>query len=184
MYWLSVFLIAVGRAPAGGIDEFFCSTPFLLSICDDSDGLWARIEYGEGFESQGTYDCVSVAKDGSVLVYRYIAPLRRMRMVQMLVPPGHEPPAWTGDWVRSGRVDVLWANAAAVGVAAGNGGKRLYVAAASPKELLVFDRDPDTGWLSLQDVSGFSSEAARTEYLADIRTRWSQERTIRERRRR
>jgi hypothetical protein len=173
-YWLLVLLICPVRAPASEADDFFCRTPLLQLMCDDSDGLRARIESGAGFESQGSYDCISVATDGSVLVHRYLAVLRCVRMVQILAPPGHEAPAWTGSWERSGRLDVLWANAAEAGVAAGDGGKRVYVAASS-NELLVFDRAPNTGLLSLQDVRGFRSEAARAEFLADIRARWSRE---------
>ncbi len=111
--------------------------PTIRDVCDESKGATVLIEFGRGWDALGNYDCVMLRDQGSIAVYRYIAGMRRMLLVQRFQPAGVPPPAGVRRPNDSPRFDALSVAIGAEGVAVEPDGQVVYVAAAVPTDLLL-----------------------------------------------
>jgi hypothetical protein len=174
---ISCAIIAIGgatlRSSVIALDE-------LPPFCDDSTGRRARIEYGAGagWDFVGTYDCLTLTNGDGIVIYRHIPSLRHLFKVQLLQSAGGKVPEG-GRWYKDSRhVDPLPRPIVSAGIGVGDDGRTVYVTAAVSTELVVFDRDPETGLLSFHNVRSFSTESARSEFLVQLSKAWQESRPI------
>lgn len=119
-------------------------------------------------QSYTPMDCIFVTATGRLFVYRPGAPeRRRVYVVQEFRPDGwfNELPAsrW---WNEKIIVEPLPSPVAPEGIAAEDDGSVVYVASASPRSVLLFDRDRETGMLRFHKLREFGSETERDKFLS------------------
>jgi hypothetical protein len=182
--WI-VAIIALAGTTIGRSDGIVeGEPPSIFVMCDDTSERSALIEYGKGFDSIGTYDCIALTEQGSIFVHRYVAVLRRVLRVQVLLPDGSTETPDGRWWKDSRKVDTLPQAIAAAGIAVGDDGRTVYVTGVASAQLVVFDRSPETGWLSFREARNFATESECTDFLAGMRKAWLSSRAMREERRR
>ena len=133
-------------------------------FCDEAKGGCAVVEYGTGADGAGV-DLIRLTGTGSITVYRFFPPLRRVRFMQNIVGSGESEAANA----MQPNPPRLPAGIAQTGIAAADDGRTVYVQATSDAH---FERDPKTGLLTFSDVRLFVSEDERSDFLKTMRGQW------------
>jgi hypothetical protein len=142
------------------------SVPTIFDWCEDWKGTGAVIEFGRGFEAHGTLDCIKFTDQQGLVIVRILSQ-RLSRLVQRLQPAFVPAPESKITWLDdSPRVDPLPTAIAAAGIAVDVDGRNVYVAAAVPTQLLIFDRSLETGVLRFRGLRTYETEIQRWVFLA------------------
>jgi hypothetical protein len=129
-------------------------------------GRAVLIEYGRGPNGDGKIDSVTFTGSGLLFVGRFVPAQRRFTHLQTLAGAG----AAETPLPNSIRLPIALAN---TGIAAADDGKVVYVQAAAPAQVAVFDRNVDTGLLTYRGLRSFASDVERGEFLKAAQTQWA-----------
>jgi hypothetical protein len=110
--------------------------------------------------------------------------MRRFAKVQVLNPPDQSAAKDGRWWQGTPAIDQLSVSLAGIGLAVGEDGKAVFATSETPTELIVFDRQLETGRLSVRGTKSFHTERERAEFLSASRRLWDTTRQAREERQR
>lgn len=114
------------------------------------------------------FDCVYVTPDAALEIYRPQLALRRVCFVQRLtrtVPSHPTPPPRPRRWCGEPQGGEMPTSMSPEGIAADVSGRHVYVTAVSPRSMVVFDRNQQTGVLTFETSRDFSTRLERDDFL-------------------